>query len=229
VLLSKNGDKLGRMADCLIDRIPSAYPQQPAIRNPQSAVRSPQSANRLTATRHMRRSFFALPAAALLFAGTASALLFAGTALAQAKPNFAGKWTIIRDSAAVQLQGLTAGAPEMGGLSNEATITQDEKTLSVKRPTPNMGEFTSVFNLDGTETYSTVTIGGQQIPLTLKSRWDGKKLITSTWANVGNGQQIEIILNFSLDDKGNLVTEHIVPPMGPQMMGGTLVTKYKKN
>ena len=89
-----------------------------------------------------------------------------------------------------------------------------------------MGEFKSVFNLDGTETYASVDVGGQQIPLTMKTRWENNKLITSTWANVG--QTIEIILNFWLDDKGNLVTEHIMPAMGADMMGGTLVTKYKK-
>ena len=43
------------------------------------------------------------------------------------------------------------------------------------------------------------------------------------------GQQIEIILNFSIDAKGNLVTEHILPAMGNGMGGGTLITKYKKN
>ena len=160
---------------------------------------------------------------------SAAVVLFAGTALAQAKPNFSGKWTLIPDSASVQLQGISAGGGEMGGLSNEATITQDEKTITIKRATPNMGEFTSVFNLDGTETYASVNVQGQQIPLTMKSRWETGKLITSTWANVGNGQQIEIILNFSLDAKGNLVTEHIMPAMGPAMPGGTLVTKYKKN
>jgi hypothetical protein len=159
---------------------------------------------------------------------SAAAVLFAGTALAQAKPNFSGKWTILPDSAAVAVPGMSAGAPEMGGLGGEATIVQDDKTLSVTRATPNMGEFKSVFNLDGTETYANVNVQGQQIPLTLKSRWDAGKLVTSTWANVGGGQQIEIILNFSIDAKGNLVTEHILPAMGNGMNGGTVVTKYKK-
>lgn len=165
----------------------------------------------------MRRTLLAIPAAAVLLASSA---------LAQAKPNFSGKWTILPDTAAIPA-GISPGGAEMGGLASEATITQDEKTLTIKRATPNMGEFTSIFNLDGSETYSSVNVGGQQIPLTMKTRWDGKKLITSTWANVG--QQIEIILNFWLDDKGNLVTEHIMPAMGGQMAGGTLMSKYKKN
>ena len=158
---------------------------------------------------------------------SAAAVLFASNALAQAKPNFSGKWTIIADTAQVQLQGISPGGGEMGGLSSEATITQDDKTITISRMTPTMGEFKSVFNLDGSETYGSVNVQGQAIPLTYKTRWEGNKLITSTWANVG--QMIEIILNFSLDDKGNLVTEHIMPAMGNGMNGGTLITKYKKN
>jgi hypothetical protein len=164
----------------------------------------------------MRRISLASAATAVLFA--------ASTAMAQAKPNFAGKWVIIPDTASTF--GMSPGGGEAGGLSNEATITMDDKTMTVTRMTPTMGEMKSVFNLDGTETYSQVNVQGQQIPLTMKTRWDGKKLITSTFANVG--QQIEIILNFWLDDKGNLVTEHTVPPLGNGMNGGTLITHYKK-
>ena len=162
-----------------------------------------------------------------LLASAVALAFVASNAFAQAKPNFSGKWTLLPDSAAVQLQGISPGGAEMGGLSGEATIVQDDKTVKVTRQTPNMGEMVSIFNLDGTETYSNVNVGGQQIPLTMKTRWDGSKLITSTWANVG--QQIEIILNFSLDAKGNLVTEHILPAMGAAMSGGTLISKYKKN
>jgi len=159
---------------------------------------------------------------------SAAAIVFAsGTALAQAKPNFSGKWTLLPDTAAVQLQGISPGGAEMGGLASEAVISQDDKTITIKRMTPNMGEMVSVFNLDGSETYANVNVQGQAIPLTMKTRWEGNKLITSTWANVG--QTIEIILNLSLDDKGNLVTEHIMPAMGNGMNGGTLISKYKKN
>lgn len=159
---------------------------------------------------------------------SAALVLFSGTALAQARPNFSGKWIMLPDSASVQLQGISAGGGEMGGLGNEATIVQDEKTITITRATPNMGEFKSIMNLDGTETYSTVNVNGQQIPLTMKTRWENGKLITSTWAGVGGAQAIEIILNFSLDAKGNLVTEHVLPAMGAQMPGGTLLTKYKR-
>jgi hypothetical protein len=156
---------------------------------------------------------------------SAAVVLFAGSALAQAKPNFSGKWTIIPDTAQVQLQGVSPGGGEMGGLSDAATIEQNDKTITLTRSTPNMGEFKSIFNLDGTETFASINVQGQAIPLTMKARWEGNKLITSTWANVG--QMIEIVLNFTLDAKGNLVTEHVVPSMG-NGGGGTMVTKYKK-
>jgi hypothetical protein len=165
----------------------------------------------------MRRTHF--------FLSTAAALLITSTALAQAKPSFAGKWTILPDSGSVQQQGMARGGGTMGGLGEEAVITQDDKVLTITRNTANAGELKTSFNLDGTETYTSVAVQSGSIPLTLKSRWDGNKLVTSIWANVG--QQIEIILVYSLDDKGNLVTEHTIPPMGNQQ-GGTIVTKYKK-
>lgn len=166
----------------------------------------------------MRRNSFLMSALAVAFAGS--------SALAQAKPNFSGKWTIIPDTAQVQQQGISPGGGEMGGLTGAATIEQNDKTMTITRVTPNLGEMKSVFNLDGTETYSSVTLQGQAIPLTMKTRWEGNKLITSTWANIG--QSIEIILNFTLDANGNLVTEHILPAMGNGMNGATLITKYKK-
>lgn len=165
----------------------------------------------------MRRAHFLMSAAALLVASS--------TAFAQAKPNFSGKWTILPDSAPVQLQGVSRGGGEMGGLGELAVIVQDDKTLTVTRNGP-LGELKSVFNLDGTETYGSVTVQGTAIPLTFKSRWDDKHLVTSTWANVG--QMIEIILVYSIDDKGNLVTEHTFPAMGADQGGGTITTKYKK-
>ena len=167
----------------------------------------------------MRRTSL-LPVAAAL-------LLIGGNAFAQAKPNFAGKWAILPDSAAsAQQQGQPRGGAAMGGLSEEATITQDDKTLSIARELT-VGPMTSVFNLDGSETHQSLDIGnGNIVDLTLKSKWEGAKLLTSTWVNL-QGQTFEIVLNLWLDDKGNLVSEHITPAMGNNN-GGTEITKYKK-
>ena len=157
----------------------------------------------------------------------AALLLIGSSAFAQTKPNFAGKWTILPDSAAaVQQQGMPRGGAAMGGLSEEATITQDDKTLSISRELT-VGPMKSVFNLDGTETRQSLDIGnGNMVDLTLTAKWDGNKLLTATWVNL-QGQGFEIDLNLSLDDKGNLVSEHITPTMGNNP-GGTEITKYKK-
>ena len=157
----------------------------------------------------------------------ATLLLIGSTAFAQAKPNFNGKWVILPDSAAsAQQQGMPRGGAAMGGLSEEATIVQDDKTLSIARELT-VGPMKSVFSLDGSETQQSLDIGnGNMVDLTLKAKWDGAKLLTSTWVNI-QGQSFEIVLNLSLDDKGNLVSEHITPAMGNNS-GGTEITKYKK-
>jgi hypothetical protein len=168
----------------------------------------------------MRRSTVAL----------AGLLLSSGALLAQApaaKPNFTGKWALTADTGDVATQaGNAKGAVDYGGLGDEGEIIQDGKTLTIIRASQMVPK--SVFNLDGSETHGSVDIGGgNMVDLTLKARWEGNKLLTATMASV-QGQQFEIDLNLSLDDKGRLVAEHIVPPLGNGMNGGTMVTKYKK-
>jgi len=157
---------------------------------------------------------------------TAAALLITGSsAFAQAKPNFGGKWVILPDSAA-SAQGIQRGGAAMGGLSEAVTITQGDKTLTITRELT-VGTLTSVFNFDGTETHQSLDVGnGNMVDLTLKAKWDGAKLLTSTWVNI-QGQGIEIVLNLSLDGKGNLVSEHITPAMGNNG-GGTEISTYKR-
>ena len=50
----------------------------------------------------------------------------------------------------------------MGGLGQEATITQDASTLTITRTTQ-MGTFTSNYKLDGSESKNTLTIQGNSI------------------------------------------------------------------
>ena len=161
----------------------------------------------------------------VLFSSAAAVVLLSSSAFAQAKPNFTGKWTILPDSG-VQQQGMPRGGASMGGLGEEATLTQDDKVLSVTRQGPN-GLLTTAFNLDGTESHQSIDVGnGNLIDLTLKGKWEGGKFTTSTWVNM-QGQGFEITLAFELDAKGDLVATHTVPPMGNNS-GGTEVTKYKK-
>ena len=74
---------------------------------------------------------------------------------------------------------------------------------------------------------NTINVNGNMVDLTLTAKWEGAKLHCSTWVNL-QGQGFEIVLNLSLDEKGNLVSEHITPAMGNNNPGGTEVTKYKK-
>ena len=65
------------------------------------------------------------------------AILLATVASAQT-PNFTGKWTLVPNPAAT--------GPG-GGLGQEATITQDASSITIKRTTQ-MGEFTTTYKLD---------------------------------------------------------------------------------
>lgn len=158
----------------------------------------------------------------------AALLLVGGSAFAQAKPNFAGRWVILPDSTSpAQQQGMPRGGAAMGGLSEEALIEQDDKMLSIFRQL-NFGPTKTVFTLDGSETRQSLDIGnGNMVDLTLTAKWEGARLHCSTWVNL-QGQGFEIVLNLSLDEKGNLVSEHITPAMGNNNPGGTEIAKYKK-
>src|SRR4051812_25885717 len=143
----------------------------------------------------------------MLFSSVAAVLLMSSSAFAQAKPNFTGKWTLLPDPTQ---PGAMRGGAAMGGLGDEATITQDDKTISVSRQGPN-GLLTTAFNLDGSESHQTIDVGnGNLLDLALKASWDGAKLSTWTAFDI-QGQQMQIQLMFALDDKGNLVTTHTTP------------------
>jgi hypothetical protein len=140
-------------------------------------------------------------------------------AAAQAPPNFAGKWTLVPD----------ANTPQggMGGLGQEATITQDASTLSITRTTQ-MGTFTSNYKLDGTESKNTLSFQGNSIDQLSTTKWDGSKLLLNTKMDFG-GNPVEIKTVLSLESSGNLVVESTRPDF--QGGGGPITTKmtYKKN
>jgi hypothetical protein len=153
---------------------------------------------------------------------TATALL--ATALpAQQKPNFAGQWTLIADPNA-PTPGRGRGGM-FGGLGQAATITQDEKTLTIIRNTQ-MGEVKYVYNLDGSESKNTVTMGGNPVELVSHAKWEGDKLVITTTTQMG-GNPAEIRMVLSIDSEGNLVVENTAPGRGG---GGPVTTtaKYKK-
>jgi len=144
--------------------------------------------------------------------------------LGQAPPNFAGKWTLVPDANAAGGGGRGGMG---GGLGQEATITQDASSLTIKRTTQ-MGEFTSTYKLDGSESRNTLSIQGNSVDQLSIAKWDGGKLNVATKMDFG-GNVVETSMVMSLDATGNLVVDTTRPDF--QGGGGPITTKstYKKN
>ena len=149
-------------------------------------------------------------------------VLVATTALAQAPPSFAGKWTLVPDPNAAG-----GGRGGMGGLGTTATIVQDATTLTITRSTQ-MGEITSVYKLDGSDSKNTLNMGGNSIDMVSKTKWDAGKLLVNTAMNF-DGNAVETSMVISLDPSGNLVVESTRPDF--QGGGAPITTKmtYKKS
>jgi hypothetical protein len=146
----------------------------------------------------------------------ALSILLSAATLAQS-PNFAGKWDIVPDPAA---QG------GMMGLGQSALIKQDATTLTITRTTQ-MGELTSVYKLDGSESKNTLNLQGNSIDQISKTKWDGGTLHVDTSMNF-DGNAVSVTMALSLDPSGNLV----VVSTRPDFQGGgapvTTKTSYKK-
>jgi hypothetical protein len=159
-------------------------------------------------------------AAALM---SAAALVFGATTIsAQAKPSFAGKWTLVPDPTAPAPTGRGGG----GGLGQEPTITQDDKTLTVTRTTQN-GEVKSVYNLDGSDSKNTLTMGGNAVEQVSRVKWDGPKMIVTTTGSF-NGNTFERTMVLALDGSGQLLVESTGPGRGGGPPTTTRAT-YKKS
>ena len=128
------------------------------------------------------------------------------SAMAQATPSFAGKWSMVADPGA---PAPAAGRGFRGGLGQDATITQDDKTLTITRMGPN-GEVKSVYNLDGTDSRNTMTFGQNSIEQLSKVKWTGGTMVITTSSSF-NGNTFETAMNLSLDAAGNLVVDATVP------------------
>jgi len=150
---------------------------------------------------------------------TTIAIICAGAlASAQSTPNFAGKWTL------VPAPGTPAGP---GGLGTEATITQDATSITIKRTTQ-MGEFTTIYKLDGSESKNTLNFQGNAIDQVSKTKWDGGTLKVDTTMSF-DGNPVQVSMSMALDPSGNLLVESTRPDF--QGGGAPITTKatYKKN
>ena len=154
----------------------------------------------------------------------AAAVIIAGAMLAaQAPPNFAGKWTLVPDPNATP--GGAGRGP--GGIGQSAVIVQDAAALTITRTTP-MGEFTSTYKLDGSESKNTFNMQGNAIEQVSKVKWDGGKLLVNTTMDFG-GNPVATSMTLSLDAAGNLLVESTRPDF--QGGGAPVTTKatYKKS
>jgi hypothetical protein len=133
-------------------------------------------------------------------------LVSAGASMsAQSKPVFAGKWTMVPDPNAAAAGG-GRGRGMAGGLGQEFTATQDDKTLTVTTNNPQLGELKTVYNLDGSESKNPLNFGGQTVDRVSKVKWDGAKLVITTTINFG-GNPAETTQSWMLDASGNIVIE----------------------
>ena len=128
-----------------------------------------------------------------LIVGALSLVLAATTSQAQDKPNFAGTWTLCPDP----------NGGRGGGLGQTASISQDDKTLTVTRTTP-AGEIKAVYNLDGSESKNMMNMRDTQVEQVSKVTWEGNKLVINTSFTVGENA-ITTAQSFSLDASGQLI------------------------
>ena len=154
-----------------------------------------------------------------------ASLVIAGASVsAQSKTSFAGKWTMVPDPNAAAAAG-GRGRGMGGGLGQEFTAAQDDKTLTVTTNNPQLGELKSVYNLDGSESKNPLNFGGQTVDRVSKVKWDGAKLVITTTISF-NGNPTESTQTWSLDSSGSLVVES-----SSNFTGTPTTTKvtYKKN
>jgi len=141
----------------------------------------------------------------------ATVVVMAAGLLAQAKPNFAGKWTLDAASVAGGAAGGGGGGGGRGGgrggLGMEMTITQDANTLTIEymgggqAPAP----VKLVYKLDGSESKNMMMGRGGQAEVVSKAMWAGNNLVVTTTTAAGEQKR-----TFSLEG-GNLIVDTSTP------------------
>jgi hypothetical protein len=125
------------------------------------------------------------------------AVAIAGLAVAQAKPDFSGKWAPKVDPNAAPPAG---GGGGRGGGGGPMTVKQTAATLTQERT---MGETTmsTVYKLDGTESVNTTQRGESKSV----AKFDGAKLVIKTVSEGQAGPQ-ETTATWSLSADGKELT-----------------------
>jgi hypothetical protein len=158
------------------------------------------------------------------FIGSALSLLFAATTAVAQGTNFGGSWTMVPDPNAAGGGGGGGGGRGGALLGQAATITQDDKTLTITRTTQN-GEVKLVYNLDGSDSKNMVMGRGGQSEQVSKAKWDGAKLVITTTLNMGE-TPVTRTQTLALDASGQLTVTTNGPGRGGEMMTSTQT--YKK-
>lgn len=161
--------------------------------------------------------------------GALALLLTSVDLSAQTRPDFSGSWTVV--AAAAPPAGAPAGAPPGGGggggraggggrgggmggmmgLGQAATITQTATQLTITRTVAD-AQVRSVYNLDGSESSNTMSLGGNEIVQVSRATWDGNNLVIRTPAMGGAGG--ETVMTLSLNAQGQLVLATNAPGRG---------------
>lgn len=164
----------------------------------------------------------------------------AATVMAQAKPDFSGRWTSEPEVKTMEPGSGPSAARtgDMGsGWGTTPTITQTADRLTVEYMFFARGDMQPplrfVYALDGMETKNSVMLGRGVQTQTSKTAWDGEKLIITTthsFENPANGQLTKSEVKQTL----TLVspTQLIVETTRGGVLGGpptTTKTVYKKS
>jgi hypothetical protein len=133
---------------------------------------------------------------------------------AQQRPNFAGTWVLVSDTAAYV----------DGPLGHEGTITQDESSVTFTS-----GARSLTYRLDQPETVNTTaTVRGDLWTLTSQVRWVQHALLvtTTTRSPIGTWEDMTVC---SLDGHGNLNIVVLATSKSQQAAMGTILLTYRKN
>jgi len=123
---------------------------------------------------------------AAMLGAAAMVLLVSNTLLAQAKPDFSGKWTREAPAGGAAAGGGRGGGGGGGGVFNcgqECTIVQDAKTLTIKRPAGAQGAAPAdvVLMLDGSDSKIMMPgrQGGEPTAAVAKAKVEGSKIVVT--------------------------------------------------
>jgi hypothetical protein len=155
---------------------------------------------------------------------------------AQAPPSLAGKWTLIRESAAPEA-GRGAPIPATAGSlwGDEFTISQDAARLTIERPQFSRYDMQQpmrfVYALDGLGSRNVINMGRGPQEQISRAVWKGNALVITTQHGLAASRtaglpSIEVTHVLSVDEAGALVIE--ATRAGPDSPVSTTRTRYKK-